>query len=266
MGLKWVSKVYEAYGEPNKTVDAYGMAILVAIAHCMNDQNCEAFPSTNTLAKMTHIARTTVFNRLSELKDAGVLEYDSGGYRNGAQWANTYRIHFPGEKAKIPPEDERSSVDFADVTSTYVRGQGVVRAAHGGSAYGARGVVRTADPNKNNKKEYNKNDNHTHSPSSFDIQIMGKSFSPKEQPETPVGRLMDFCRTTSQNDCVLFTRLLIKKGGRDCAKFTDDFLGKLYTERNTGKHKGVRNLVQYVAEKLDRCPDASDYHPTGGMI
>ena len=94
MGFKWTEQVYKAFGSV-KDVDKEEMSILVAIAHCMNDVTNAGFPSTATLARMTHISRSTIFSRLNALEKKGYLSYVSGGFRDGRQYANEYAIKIP---------------------------------------------------------------------------------------------------------------------------------------------------------------------------
>lgn len=94
MGFYWTRDVYDAFSG-NRDIDAKEMAILVAIAHCMNDRTNRGFPSTATLVRMTHLSRSTVYTRLNALQKNGILPHTSGGFHDGVQYANEYTIVFP---------------------------------------------------------------------------------------------------------------------------------------------------------------------------
>jgi len=153
MGFYWVHDVYEAYQLPNKTVDAEGMAVLLAIAHCMNDGGNTAFPSANTIAKMTHLARGTVFKRLNKLGENGALTYKQGGFYDGRTWANEYTIHFPEGFEPTPRKGNVTS----DANTQFTPCTGMVHGVDGGGARDTPRVVHTVYSNNDNKKQNKKN-------------------------------------------------------------------------------------------------------------
>ena len=101
MGFKLLERVYAM---TDYKMSGTELSVLAALAFRANDKTLLCFPKLETLAKMTHLARSTVWDSLNELKKYGYLEWDSGGLKNkrgkgGRILANSYRLNFP-EKPK----------------------------------------------------------------------------------------------------------------------------------------------------------------------
>jgi len=250
MGFYWTRDVYEAFGG-KADVDTEEMAILVAIAHCMNDHDNRGFPSTATLVRMTHVGRSTVFKRLNTLEVKGILSYKSGGFHDGVQYANEYTIVFPPDfKPKPRKGDVDNSLDPwgtpSTVRTTPVRGTDYPRPSCG------LPPVRGTDPNTNIKHEDKKNITRQDR-SDFQIEGFGFVEDVQSQPASPVGALMDFCRTSAMADRRTFTSLAIVKGRAAVAKLLADLKG----QRKAGKLKGIKNMSAFVTKCLGELPDES---------
>ena len=232
MGFKWTERVYKAFG-PASDVDKEEMSILVAIAHCTNDVTNAGFPSTATLGRMTHISRSTIFNRLNTLEAKGYLSYVPGGFRDGRQYANEYVI-------KLPADEAPSAAKTALVCATDPSGPS-----------GGRGAVPVADPNEKIKQTSKKNLMRSASPTGA-FQLMGVGFpGVVERPEpTTTGKLMDFCRTSSQTDRKRLMSAALTKGRPAIEKM----LARL---KSTGAGRGLSShqRMELVFKEIARLPD-----------
>ena len=232
MGFKWTEAVYKAFG-PVKGVDKEEMSILVAIAHCTNDITNAGFPSTTTLGRMTHISRSTIFDRLNTLEAKGYLSYESGGFRDGRQYANEYTINLPA--AKTPSAAETALVPSADSPGPSER----------------RETVREADTNKNINSENNRNSDGSASPAGT-FRLMGvgvPGVSGRPEPTT-TGKLMDFCRLSSQED----RRELMKAAMTKGQEAVERLLAAL---KSSGQGRGLNSAERkrLVLAKLGELPD-----------
>ena len=233
MGFNWTERVYKAFG-PVEDVDKEEMSILVAIAHCTNDVTNAGFPSTATLGRMTHISRSTIFNRLNTLEAKGYLSYVSGGFRDGRRYANEYVI-------RLPIDGPQSVAETA-----------MVRATDPSGPSGGRGVVSAADPNKTIKNKIKKNLTRRESPIGV-FQVMGVGVpGVEERPEpTTTGKLMDFCRTSSPADRRRLMSAALVKG----LPAIEKMLARL---KATGVGRGLSlpQRMELVINEISQLPDA----------
>lgn len=231
MGFKWTERVYKGF-ESVADVDKEGMSILVAIAHCTNDVTNAGFPSTATIGRMTHIPRSTVFKRLNTLEAKGYLSYIPGGFRDGRQYANDYTIRIP----KAPSAVETHPVSAGDPLRLR----------------GGRGEVRAVDPNKNTNSENNKNLKRRASPTGA-FRLMGVGVpGVLERPEpTTTGRLMDFCRTSSEADRRQLMSAALPKGRSAIEKMLERL-------KSTHANRGLKapQLKALVLRQIALLPDA----------
>lgn len=232
MGFKWTERVYKAFG-PVSDVDKEEMSILVAIAHCTNDVTNAGFPSTATLGRMTHISRSTIFNRLNALESKGYLSYIPGGFRDGRQYANEYVIKLPAD----------GTPSVAKTTP--------VRAANSPGPSDGRGPVSAAYPNETNKNKSKKNSSRSASPIGA-FQLMGVVVpGVLDRPEpTPTGKLMDFCRTSSPVDRQKLMCAALSKG-RTAIETMLDRLKKT----QAGKGMTSSQRLELVFKEISRLPE-----------
>lgn len=105
MGFKYTHRVY------NDVLDttAAEQNVLALLAHFADDKTGKCFPSTYTLAKMTHLHRVTVARCLNSLRRMGYLKWISGGRnKNGRAVSNLYQLILPD------PAPKRKKVEFAE--------------------------------------------------------------------------------------------------------------------------------------------------------
>ena len=231
MGFKWTERVYRGF-DSVEDVDKEGMSILVAIAHCTNDITNAGFPSTATIARMTHISRSTVFKRLNTLEAKGYLSHIPGGFRDGRQYANEYTIKIPkplsvAETTPVPATDSPRPSDGQE-------------------------VVRAEDTNRNVNHKDKKNSLGRASPTgAFRLTGVGVPGVSERLEPTTTGKLMDFCRTSSQADRQQLMSAALMKGQPAVEKM----LARLKSTR-AGKGMDTSQLKALVLQQLALLPDA----------
>ena len=112
MGFHLVENVYRL---PFCTTNSLEQAVLVALAFRANDKTGLCYPSQVKLSDMTHFARSSIASALNKLREKGLIDWDTGGFRGkrgkkGALRASTYTLHLDAPQ----PPDASNHVRQAD--------------------------------------------------------------------------------------------------------------------------------------------------------
>ena len=124
MGFKLVEAVYRLDRDATTPTE---QAVLLALAFRANDKTLLCYPKQGTIAEMTHLSRSTVAAALNVLRQKGMLDWKSGGYKNrrgkyGQPLSNDYRLNLVigGKNGKIKDVDGIVDNDVA-VSSSWTR-------------------------------------------------------------------------------------------------------------------------------------------------
>ena len=116
MGFKEVEKVY---GLSRDLTTSAEQAVLLALAFRLDDNKHLCYPKQETLAKMTHLRRSTVARALNSLRAKGLIQWKSGGLANkkgkyGKTLSNDYTLTLPPQTAGEGKKKGQPSVRPSD--------------------------------------------------------------------------------------------------------------------------------------------------------
>lgn len=258
MGFKLIERVYAM---TDYEMSGTELSVLAALAFRANDKTLLCFPKQDTLAKMTHLARSTVAASLNELKKDGILEWDSGGLKNkrgkgGGLLANSYRLNLP-EKPKKANKAEvinnmsagQDSVRLPDITVSASRTLQCPPPGH----YS----VRQPDTNINitsntkpipNRRESGLDLEFEEAVKSMDLRVR---YAPPTT-ESPTAKIFRLCEIPESDikmraGCMKTLIPLVLKLNRSKI---DEILYAFESEKKQGEMKKVNNLFGLLVKRL----------------
>jgi len=103
MSIQRIESAYAECMKPKWKVNGTDMAVLIALAYCDNREN-GCFPAYEYLSLLTHFNDRTVRMACRRLKEMGLINWKSGGFKNGRNVANVYTFKFDYQKV-LPRRD-----------------------------------------------------------------------------------------------------------------------------------------------------------------
>ena len=108
MGFKYTHRVYNDVHDTTATEQQ----VLALLAHFADDKTGQCFPSIETLARQSHLGRSTIMRSLDSLKGKGYLKWISGGRKKrGRVLSNLYKLILP---KPTPKRDETVLSGFGE--------------------------------------------------------------------------------------------------------------------------------------------------------
>lgn len=271
MGFKYTDRVYRDVVGTSATEQL----VLLALAHAANDKTGECFPSLETLAKRTHLNRSSVRRSLDALKEKELLKWISGGRRkNGRVLSNLYKLNLPRKTNKREEDVVFGSWD--DVENTNDRGslctpyQAHSEPTHGLTVSPLPGAECTPIINTSSidhPEEYNQ----THeasdtTPGRFELGVARRNgtlddvlakmdaaanFTRRREKLGPVQMAMDAACTNKVDDRKTFSLVMMHKNPQDCV----DAIFRFESERNAGEMSQIKNLPALLTKRLKELRD-----------
>ena len=137
MGFKYTHRVYNDVHDTTATEQQ----VLALLAHFADDKTGQCFPSIETLARQSHLGRSTIMRNLDSLKEKGYLKWISGGRKKrGRVLSNLYKLTLP------KPAPKRSEIVLSEFWEDVDNSQGRVPGRDGYQSHSGTPHRPTAGP------------------------------------------------------------------------------------------------------------------------
>ena len=273
MGFKYTDRVYRDVVGTSATEQL----VLLALAHAADDKSGECFPSLETLAKRTHLNRSSVRRSLDSLKERGLLKWISGGRKkNGRVLSNLYKLNLPRKTKKQEEDVVFESWDGVDNSNDW-GSQCTPYQAH---SEPTQGLTVSPLPGAQctpiiNISSIDHPDGHHQPPEAsgekpgrFDLGVARRNgtlndvlekvdaaavFARRAEMVGPVQMAMDAAGTDKVDDRKTFSLVMIRKDTQDCI----EEIYRFESERNAGEMSQIRNLPALLTKRLKALPDVN---------
>ena len=274
MGFHYTDRVFK-YVKGTKGSE---QLVLLALAHCADDKTGKCYPSLETLAKRTHLHRSTVIRNLDVLKKMRFITWESGGRKKkGCALSNLYKLTIP--KKTVKQEEDAVSESWDDVDNS----QDMVAQCDPYPSHSATTNSRTArpqpvaqrDPIINKSIIYHPDDHHPPPeaaggmPGRFEFGVARRDGTLNDVLERVDDAKVEIKRAEVQDGPL---QLALKAVGREnsiedkkafsnvmLTKNYNDLLEEIYrfdSERRAGEMKNIKNLAALLMARLQALPDA----------
>ena len=251
--------------------------VLLALAHAADDKSGECFPSLETLAKRTHLNRSSVRRSLDSLKERGLLKWISGGRKkNGRVLSNLYKLNLPRKTKKQEEDVVFESWDGVDNSQGWVPERDGYPSQRETPHSPAAGPL----PSQSGTPSYIETsidhpDGHhqppeasVEKPGRFDLGLVRRNgtlngvlekvdaaavFARRAEMVGPVQMAMDAAGTDKVDDRKTFSLVMIRKDTQDCI----EEIYRFESERNAGEMSQIRNLPALLTKRLKALPDVN---------
>ena len=270
MGFHYVDRVLK-YVEDTTATEQHVLTVLAQLA---DDKTGQCYPSAATIARYSHLGRSTIMRSLDSLKDKGLIQWKSGGRKkSGHALSNLYSLNVPCSQPRKKTETSVPERD-GDLSQS-----GTMQCPTAGLC-----SVPERDTIINNISSIYHPDSHNPAaeaagdttPGRFELgvarregtidDVLSKMASAelctkRSEQIGVVDMAMEATSTDKPEDKRTYSLVILRKNPADCIEAIHQFV----SERAAGEMKKIKNLPALLTKRLVKLKDRTDIGPLPPM-